>query len=488
MFTFQAMAAKYLKNKSNTVIRPQAGPQEQFLSTSADIAIYGGAAGGGKTWALLVEPLRHVSNGKFRCVCFRRTTKQIRVSGGLWDKSGDIYRPLAGTSKETTLEWVFKSGMKIQYAHLEQESNIYDWQGSEIPLIMFDELTHFTAKQFFYLLGRNRSLSGITGYIRATCNPEKKSWVRVFIDWWIDKKTGFPIKERSGILRWFIRDGDSFIWGDSKDDLKKQYGDDCLPKSVTFIYAKIYDNQILLKKDPGYLANLKALSRIDREQLLDGNWNVEPSAGMFFRKSWFEIIDGYSAQGIRKIVRCWDRAATEVREGDSEAESKNPDWTAGVKLAQMKDGTFLILDIIRERISSLKVQNLTLRTAKNDGVGVTVKIFQDPGSAGVYESDNYIRLLAGFNIVKEKIMVNKQTAAKPASAQAEAGNIKILKGPWNDDFLNEIQNFPEGHDDQVDAFTGAFNYLTSENVGDFTNDFVQNGDKNADSTSVKQKW
>src|SRR5690554_534113 len=73
---------------------PQAGPQEQFLKSKADIAIYGGAAGGGKTWALLLEPLSHIANPGFGGVIFRRTTVQVRNEGGLWDESARMY-PLA---------------------------------------------------------------------------------------------------------------------------------------------------------------------------------------------------------------------------------------------------------------------------------------------------------------------------------------------------------------------------------------------------------
>ena len=132
-------------------INPQPGPQEAFLGTYADIAIFGGAAGGGKSYTLLIEPLRHLENKEFGGVIFRRTTKQARNEGGLWDTSMLIYPHLKATPKESTLEWDFPSGMRVKFAHLEHEKNALDWQGAQVPFIGFDELTHFTEYQFFYL-------------------------------------------------------------------------------------------------------------------------------------------------------------------------------------------------------------------------------------------------------------------------------------------------------------------------------------------------
>lgn len=425
-----------------------------FLECPADIAVYGGAAGGGKSFALLLEPLRHYHNPRFGGVIFRRSTVQVRNEGGLWDESFAMYKPLNGHPIESTLEWSFPSGSRMKFAHLEYDKTVFDWQGSQIPYIGFDELTHFTEKQFFYMMSRNRSTSGVAGYIRATCNPDADSWVRKLIDWWIGED-GYPIPERAGVLRWFIRQDDTLIWADTREELISEYGAEQLPKSFTFIPSSIKDNKILMAKDPAYLSNLMALSRVDRLRLLGGNWNVRPTAGMFFQREWFPILDAMPS-GVVRTVRAWDKAATKPS-----TENPDPDWTRGVKMHKMLDGSFVISHVASCRDTPLKVEQIVKNTASQDSFSTTVIIAQDPGSAGVADMENFVRLLAGYIVVVTRPSTDKVVRAKPLSAQSEIGNVKLLRGDWNDAFLTELEQFDgeNGHDDQVDAASDAFNEL-----------------------------
>src|ERR1035441_6735875 len=213
-------------------IRPQAGPQETFLKCAADIAIMGGSAGGGKTMSLLLEPLYHVGNPKFRGVIFRRTVPMIRLEGGLWDTSLQLYPQFGATPLSQTLEWRFPGGARLKMAGMEHEADRLALQGSQIPFIAFDEICQFTGPQFWYMLSRNRSMSGIRAYVRGTCNPDPDNFIRFLIAWWINPDTGLAIKERSGVLRWFVRRGDDLHWADKKAELLKQFGADCGPKSL----------------------------------------------------------------------------------------------------------------------------------------------------------------------------------------------------------------------------------------------------------------
>lgn len=445
-------------------LRPQPGPQELFLRSGADIAVYGGAAGSGKSFALLLEPLYHTENGKFRSVIFRRTNPQIRLEGGLWDTSEQVYTLLGATANQSSLTWQFRSGARVKMSGLEHENDVYGWQGAQIPLLLFDELTQFTATQFWYLLSRCRSMSGVRGYVRATCNPDPDSWVREFIGWWIDADTGLPIKERSGSLRWFVRMGDELHWADTRDELLKQFGQDSEPKSVTFIPASVHDNKILLAKDLNYLANLKALPLVDRERLLDGNWNVRASAGNYFRREWFSIIDCLpkDAQIIRR-VRYWDRAATEKKVGN------DPDATVGLLLCKDMRGIFYIEHVLKLFATPHNVEQAMLSCAKADGAQTIVAFMQDPGSAGVAEAQATARALNGFNVRFAPATGDKETRAKPVSAQAEAGNVKIVRGLWNDSFIRVLENFPVGkHDDEVDGLSGAHGILSDHSSGAFS--------------------
>lgn len=267
-------------------IRPQEGFQANFLSSPADIVIGGGAAGVGKTYALLLEPLRHKEVKGFGSVCFRRTSPQIKSEGGLWDTSMSIYPLVGGDPRETTLEW-FIDESKLKFSHLEYEKNKLDWQGSQIPLIMFDELTHFTKSMFFYLLSRNRSVCGVRPYVRATCNPDPESWVAELIEWWIDQDSGFPMPEREGVVRYFVVDGEKYVWGDTVEEViekawymleevvqRSGLNPKDFVKSITFISGSIYDNRELLSKDPAYLGNLLAQDEATQAALLKGNWKA----------------------------------------------------------------------------------------------------------------------------------------------------------------------------------------------------------------------
>ncbi len=303
-------------------LKPQPGPQELFLSSTADICIYGGAAGGGKSWSLLLEPIRYTENPDFSAVIFRRTSPQVRNPGGLWDESQKLYATLGAIQKTSTLSWEFPSRAVVRFAHLEHEKNRLDWQGAQIPLIGFDELTHFTESQFFYLLSRNRSLCGVKPYLRATTNPDNDSWVARLIDWWINSESGYAIPERSGVVRWFVRLQDKLIWADTKEELIDTHPS-TQPKSLTFINASLTDNAILMKQDPGYAANLEALPLLERERLKYGNWRIRPQAGLYFKRQYFSVVQA-ALTNVRRICY-WDLAATEKNDtNDLDAHSREP--------------------------------------------------------------------------------------------------------------------------------------------------------------------
>lgn len=444
--------------------RPQPGPQEDFLRSPADICIYGGAAYGGKTFALLLEGARFSGDADFGGVIFRRTSPQITAEGGLWDTAEKIY-PLLGAEGIGQKQWRFPSGAKLTFSHLQHEKDKFSWQGAQLPLIGLDELTHFTEGQFWYLVSRNRDPSGtVRPYIRCTTNPDPDSWVATLIAWWIDQDTGYAIPARSGVVRWMARVNDAVVWADSAAEIEAEHPG-AQPLSVTFVASSYKDNPLGLKSDPGYMARLSNLPKVEAERLKNGNWKIRPAAGDYFGRSDFHLVHRNAVPPGGQSIRYWDRAATEPS-----AVNADPDWTAGLLMTRVDDD-YYIEDVQRFRGRPGAVQARIAATAEADGRRVTIGIERDPAQAGLVEADMYVRLLAGYTVVVVPATQSKEVRAAPLSAQVQGaapgqGHVYVCHGTWNEAFFSEYENFPRAaHDDQVDAGSGAFGWLAQRAGG-----------------------
>ncbi len=471
------------------VISPQPGFQTRFLSSGADITIGGGAAGCGKTAAEIIAPIAFVDLPEFRATVFRRNTTSLRAGGGAWDESQKFYPHLGAKPNGSELYWQFPSGARVKMAHLEYDSTVYDYKSAQIPLIIFDELTEFSAFQFWYMASRNRSTCGIKPYILAGTNPDADSWVADVIAWWIDQdeflpggepnpRYGFAIADRAGVLRYFTRVGDELIWGDTPAEVAEhpsvradvetlmaeaaERGEpttfervvDDVVQSLTYIPGKLSENRVLERADPKYRGKLMAMTRVERARLLDGNWKVKATTGDYFKRSEVTMLDFDPPDDeIAAIWRAWDLAATEVSESN-----KDPDYTAGVKMGRLKNGRYFVSNAIIVRRRSDEVRQLVRRTAENDGHKVKIALFQDPGQAGKDQAQSYIKLLAGFTVSAEPVTGDKETNAEPLSAQWQAGNVYVVSGEWNQLYFALMEGFPskDVHDDPVDASSRAF--------------------------------
>lgn len=448
-------------------IRPQAGPQEKCLRSSADIIIYGGAAGGGKTWAELAFPLRFIEVRGFGCVIFRKNSNQITNEGGLWDNARDMYSGIDGADcRKGDMAWVFKADngeqlSKISFRHIERDEEVRNFQGAQICGIEFDELTHFSEYAFFYMLSRNRSMCGVKPYVLATCNPEADSWVAKFISWWIGED-GYAIPERSGKVRWMIRRENVVHWADKRQELIERFNlkteDEMLePRSVTFIASSVFDNRALLKVNPQYLANLKALPEVERERLLMGNWKIKPQGGLYFKRIHVNVLD-VAPSDIQAVCRAWDFASTE------KTTDNDPDYTSSVLMGRRKNGSFVVLDVINVQVRAADVEKLLINTSMSDrakyGRMYKVRIPIDPGAAGKIVADAYTKKLAGFAVRAERVTGSKIMRATPFAAQWQAGNVDVLAADWNEQYFSQLEFFPDGkHDDMVDASSDSFNEL-----------------------------
>lgn len=177
-----------------------------------------------------------------------------------------------------------------------------------------------------------------------------------------------------------------------------------------------------------------------------------PRGGGMFKKEWFHIAPA-APVGCR-WVRGWDLAATD---------SASAAYTAGVLIGQAPDGRFYIADSTRIQGTAAQVENLLTATASQDGVSVKGSIPQDPGQAGKMQAGYYVKQLAGYDYRASPESGDKETRAGPLAAQAEAGNVFLVKGDWNREFMEELALFPAGKwKDQVDAASRAFGELATK--------------------------
>ena len=425
------------------------------------------------SWSLVYDPLRWVYLKRFTGIIFRRLRPQLVGGGSVWEESEAMY-PLAGGRgrRGNVLDWRFPSGARVEFQHCQHEADKYSHKSKQYCYIGLDECTDFTEGQFWYLNSRNRSRCGVRPYMRGATNPDPDSHIRKLIAWWIgdpeceDCQTGecgleahgYPNLDRAGVLRWFVRIDDVLHWANTPGELKEQFShlppDDVLPRSFTFIPALLEHNKILTSEDPTYRATLLSLHSVDKKQLLLGNWNARAKAGDFFPTTAIRIVDAAPANLI-EVVRGWDKAATKPS-----AANPNPDWTVGVKMGRVANGLIYILDVVRGQWGPLDVETQMINAASRDGKGVKVAIWQDPAAAGKFDAVHMVRVLIGYVVEIERASKNKTAFAKPFSSQWLAGNVVLVRAPWNTPYLRTMEAFPSADtqvkDDDVDATSVAY--------------------------------
>lgn len=455
--------------EEGVIFRPQP-KQELFLKSSADVCLYGGAAGGGKTTALLADPLYHKDAKGFGAVQFRRTIAEITLEGGLWDESQKFYPQMNAEPNLSAHSWTFPSGAKVTFSGIQYEQDLDKWRGAQIAAEYFDQLETFERRQFFYMLTRNRSTCGVKPYVRGTCNPQP-GWLADFIDWYI-AEDGYADLSRAGKIRWFVVVNEQVYWADRRQDLIDKFPNvkDLMPKSFTFIPATIYDNAILLQKDPNYLSNLQAQSLVDRERLLGdprrgGNWKIKPEAGNVFNRDWFNIVTDWDKNRNWRFVIRFDFAATA-----RSIANDDPDFTAWcVEGRDPASGEVLVLECDQKRMNPSAVYDEFVSRCEywrdylgKYGFRLKVRWEREPGSASKREERVLASLVPWADARGIPSSGSKIDRARPLAAQAEHGFVFALKGNWTEAWLNHLHSQPADHDDMMDATTGGYSDLISE--------------------------
>jgi predicted phage terminase large subunit-like protein len=227
-------------------------------------------------------------------------------------------------------------------------------------------------------------------------------------------------------------------------------------KGRIFVPSKLTDNPGI--DADSYRQALQALDPIERRRLEEGDW-WSTTLGTLFDRTSVVIIDQNEVPQVTsaaRVVRFWDLAATEPSHV-----TPNPDWTVGT-LMLFDGGVAYILDVKKARVKGAQVEQMIAQTAYEDGRGVAIRMEQEPGSSGKALVDQYARyVLPGYDFHGIRSTGDKVTRARPFAAAVANGNVRIIRGPWLSDWLDELSSFPEAceHDDQVDSAVGAFTYL-----------------------------
>lgn len=278
---------------NNIVWKPQP-KQIEFMSRNEYEVLYGGAAGGGKSDAIIVEALRQVDNPNYRALILRKTYPQCRE---LIIKSLRIYQSAYPDAEYNGSEhyWKFPSGAKIYFGSMPNQLSYLSYQGLSYSYIAFDELTHFTLEEYEYMISRNRADGeGLRVYIRATANPGGigHGWV----------------KER------FITSSPPNVPYTVKSEVVDKNGKKItLERQRIFIPSSVFDNEALLANDPGYLANLAMLPDSQKKALLYGDW--DSYEGQVFTE-FKNNPDGYESKLNTHVIepftipRTWRRYRT----------------------------------------------------------------------------------------------------------------------------------------------------------------------------------
>lgn len=453
-------------------IGPASKKQEMMLNTSVDTCIIGGAMGSGKSYIALLYPLKYIDDPWFRGVVFRKTTGELTAQGGLWETAIEIYSQIFGIKlkkNKKDLKITFPSGASLKFSHMEHDDNRHQHQGAQYTFVLFDEATHFSKVVIEYLGGRIRSAKARhLKQMILTCNPDPDwfalDWIKPYL-----QPDGTPDQGKDGLVRYYAVENDIYYWADSKEELEKKFGtgNENGVKSFTFISANCYDNPPLLENDPSYPTRLKAKPWVDVQRYLYGNWYVRPSSSGFWKRDWCdEVAEHPHPEEIEKTIRAWDIAGSLPS-----PLLPDPDYTVGVKMVLLKNGDFVVTDVIRFRARFGDVITKILEVAYEDGRNVDIMIPQDPGAAGKAASGMFIRdLIAdGFYARPKPTNKSKIDRFRPFAAASENKMIKILRGCANDlenkiygnneFYYKEMEAFDggrKGHDDLVDATGDCF--------------------------------
>jgi predicted phage terminase large subunit-like protein len=437
--------------------------QAAFLLLDCLEAFYGGAGGGGKSDALLMAALQYADVPGYSALIIRRNFSDLALPNALMDRAHAWLRGRPDAHwNENRKQWTFSTGATLTFGYLEGARDADRYASAEFHFVGLDELTQFSEKQYVDLFARLRK-AGCEGCEFEKAHREHREAVHehpqnqcdvcteLYHKRLLMNRGKLPHLEAAHIpLRMRSASNPGNV---GHDWVKRRFvaragapaGD------RLFIPARLDDNPYINRDD--YVKSLLNLDPITRARILKGDWEARSMRGVL-KREWFEIVDKIPAE--LSLARYWDTAY----------QKKNTsDYTVGVKYGMSRNGIGYIIHIARTKATPHEVESFIANVAAQDSRSVRIVLQQEPGSGSALWIDSMRRgALLGYPVQSDAVKGSKFERSQPFRAAAEAGNVKILRGSWNEDFLDECEQFSPDereykHDDQVDAACGAFNLI-----------------------------
>lgn len=416
-------------------IKPHPGAQTLALCDNRRDVFFGGEGGSGKSRVLILAALQFADVPGYNALFLRKTFSDLVLPGAALDVAHELLDGMPGVEWKGSLNtFLFDTGTDVPgsltFAHLNDPLAHEKYRGAELHTIIIDEITHVPEHQALFLFQRLRrpsdnehslpaSRDGLTAAniplrYRGAANPGGR-----YVDWVRDRYVMPATRNPASVHYRMTRDDNPSI-----------------------------DNT-------EYELSLDYLDEAERRRMKFGDWNAV-EAGQMFNRTWFKLVADYPRGRNATLVRYWDCAATKHVGGN------DPDWTVGL-LGTYIDGVFYVIDVVRERVGAADVEKLIEHTAESDPHGTVCAWEEEGGSNGKLLSSHRRRRLAEKGIVSMPVPASG-SGSKPVRARvvvpvAEAGNVHVVKARWTREFLGELHAFDgsgDGHDDQVDAFSGCF--------------------------------
>jgi predicted phage terminase large subunit-like protein len=379
-------------------------------------ALYGGAAGGGKSDALLMGALQYVDVPGYNALLLRRSLQSLELPGGLIPRLADWLKGTAARWSASKRRWTFPSGATITFGYFDKDRDKDRYQGPEFQYIGVDELTQHPLERYTWLFSRLRRLAGfeVPLRVRGGTNP-------------------------GGIgHEWVARRFDVLNLGAN------------LGPDRAYVPALLDDNPSLDREE--YEESLSELDPVTRERMLRGDWSVRPSGGIF-KREWFEVISPEEVPAGMRWIRVWDTA--------SKTKERNDFWAGGRMGSH--GGIYYLAHVVHGKWEYPDGRAMVKQTAKLDGTSVPIVVEDANSGTALLQDLRMDRDMAGHAVFAIQAQGDKLLRAGPWASRAKGGLVKLVEGSWDvEGFLDETVGFgqPGIHDDRVDMFGTGYRALT----------------------------